>query len=61
MPKTSDAQLRANLKYQQEKCHMAAVKFFPADEELWEHLCANEPKSTYMKNLIRDDMERSGK
>lgn len=58
MPKTSDAQLRATLKYQQDKCHMTNVKFFPKDEDLWEHLCDNEPKATYIKGLIRDDMER---
>ncbi len=39
------------------------VDFPPTDAELWEHLqkLPKGQKQTYIKNLIRADMERSGK
>ena len=57
MPKTSEAMLRAIAKYQQENCKVVSVKFFPSDMELYDHICGYEQKSTYIKELIRRDME----
>ena len=43
----SDAQKKAN----------EALRFYPAEAELWEHLCEQENKAGYLKDLIRKDME----
>ena len=54
--KTSDAQIRATMKYR-EKMHRLTLDFSPAEKELWEHLQAQPQKATYIKNLIRQDMK----
>ena len=53
----SDAQRRADLKYKKEKTHQLAIRFFPKDERLWEHLQSQPRKAEYIKRLIREDME----
>lgn len=57
--KTSEAQLRAVKKYK-EKTKKMTLDFAPTEMELWEHI-ENQPlkKQTYIKSLIRADMERS--
>lgn len=57
MPKTSDAQLRAVKKYQ-EKTKRITIRFFPAEMELWQHIQSQPKKQTYIKDLIRKDMEQ---
>ncbi|MBR3385857.1 MAG: hypothetical protein IKG69_11760 [Atopobiaceae bacterium] len=54
----TDAQRRANSKYRRENTHSFSMRFFPSEEELWEHLEAQERKTEYVKALIRADMER---
>lgn len=58
--KTSDAQLRAAQKYKREKVKRITVDFSPAESELWEHIQQQPKKQTYIKSLIRADMERGG-
>lgn len=53
----SEAQLRANRKYK-EKVKKVLVEFYPTETDLWEHLQAQEKKQTYIKNLIRADMNK---
>ena len=53
----TDAQKRAAAKYKREKTHSFSLRFFPADEELWEHLQRQARKAEYLKRLIREDME----
>lgn len=53
----SDAQKRAVSKYKREKTHAFTLRFFPADDELWEHLQQQPRKAEYIKRLIREDME----
>lgn len=54
---TSDAQIRAVTKYKQ-KVKRFSVEFCPTEYELWEHLQAQPRKQTYIKDLIRRDIER---
>jgi len=56
--KTSAAQLRAAQKYKREKIKRITVDFSPAEAEMWEHLNRQPKKQTYIKDLIRADIER---
>ena len=53
----SDAQKKAAAKYKREKTHAFTIRFFPADQELWEHLQSQPRKAEYIKRLIRNDKE----
>ena len=53
--KTSDAQMRAVQKYKQ-KLKRAYIEFYPAEEDLFEHLQNRPKKQSYLKDLIRADM-----
>lgn len=55
--KTSDAQYRASQKYKKEKIKRITVDFSPLESELWEHIQNQPKKQTYIKALIRADME----
>lgn len=57
MPKTSEAQLKAVSKYRQ-KLKRITIDFYPADEEMWEHIQNQPKKQTYIKDLIRADMKK---
>ena len=59
--KITPAQQRALDKYKA-KVNRFTVDFPPADMELWEHLqkIPKGQKQTYIKALIRADMERGG-
>lgn len=54
---TSEAQRRAIQKYRK-KVNRITIDFSPAESELWEHIQSQEKKQTYIKNLIRVDMEK---
>ena len=54
--KTSEAQLRAVMKYR-EKVNRITLDFFPTDADLWQHIQAQPKKATYIKDLIRKDMK----
>lgn len=53
----SEAQRRATKKYK-EKVKRITVDFYPTELDLWEHIQAQDKKQTYIKDLIRADMER---
>ena len=53
--KTSDAQMRAVQKYKQ-KVKRVTLEFHPSEEEMWEHIQNQPKKQTYVKDLIRKDM-----
>lgn len=55
----SDAQKRAVAKYQKEKTNLFQIRFYPADSDIYEHLCEQPNKAGYIKQLIRADMERN--
>ena len=52
-----EAQKRAKKKYQS-KVKRFTVDFYPTESELWEHLQSQPKKQTYIKDLIRADIER---
>lgn len=54
---TSEAQRRAVTKYKQ-KVKRITIDFAPTETELWEHLQNQEKKQTYIKKLIRNDLEK---
>lgn len=53
----SEAQKKALGKYKA-NVKRFTVDFPPSDMELWEHLQNQPKKQTYIKDLIRADMER---
>lgn len=55
---TSEAQLKAVKKYK-EKVKRITVDFYPADADIWEHIQNQPKKQTYIKDLIRADIEKS--
>ena len=55
--KTSDAHLRAVKKYK-EKVKRITLDFHPTEQDLWDHVQTQEKKQTYIKDLIRKDIER---
>ena len=56
----SEAQRKAVKKYK-EKVKRITVDFYPAEEELWEHIQQQPKKQTYIKDLIRADIESKEK
>ena len=53
----TEAQKRANKKYR-EKSNRLTIDFYPTDSDLWNHIQSQPKKQTYIKNLIRADMEK---
>lgn len=59
---TSEAQKRANRKYRQRimaegKLKRILLEFYPSEGELYEWAKANKPTATYLKRLIKEDMD----
>lgn len=57
-PKTTAAQRKAVTKYK-EKVKRITIDFHPTESAMWEHINQQPKKQTYIKDLIRADMERS--
>lgn len=57
MTKTSEAQLKAVAKYKQ-KVKRITLEFHPTEEDLWQHIQNQPKKQTYIKDLIRKDMNK---
>lgn len=53
----SESQKKAVKNYKK-KVKRITVDFYPTEEELWDHIQSQEKKQTYIKNLIREDMEK---
>jgi hypothetical protein len=53
----SEAQKKAIKKYR-EKVNRICIDFSPAEEDLWNHIQSQPKKQTYIKDLIRKDMEK---
>lgn len=53
----SEAQRKAIKKYKQ-KINRITIDFYPAEEELWQQIQSKEKKQTYIKALIRADIEK---
>lgn len=53
----TDAQKRAQENYRKKSVKQIAVRFYPADAEVWEWLQSRENRQGYIRGLIRADME----
>lgn len=53
----SEAQRRAIANYKT-KVKRITIDFSPAESDMWEHIQSQEKKQTYIKALIRADMEK---
>ena len=53
----TEAQKKAVKKYK-EKVKRMTIEFSPAEAELYEHIQQQSKKQTYIKDLIRADMQR---
>ena len=56
---TSEAQKKARRNYKK-KLNRITIDFSPTEAELWDHIQKQPKKQTYIKGLIRADMERGG-
>ena len=54
---TSEAQRKANKNYRK-KLNRITFDFSPAEELLWQHIQNQPKKQTYIKDLIRKDMNK---
>lgn len=54
---TSEAQKKAVKKYK-EKVKRMTIEFYPSEMELYEHILKQSKKQTYVKDLIRADMNK---
>ena len=57
MAKTSEAQLKAIKEYRK-NTKKIQIEFSPTEMDMWDHLQAQDKKQTYIKNLIRADMNK---
>ena len=55
----TEAQKRAQAKYNKANVRQTAVRFYPSERDMWEWLERQSNKAGYIKELIRADMERS--
>ena len=53
----TEAQRRAQEAYRKRSVKQVAVRFYPAEDELWAWLSSQGNKAGYIKGLIRADME----
>ena len=56
--KTGEAQRRAIENYKKKSVKRLTVDFYPTEADIYEHLSKQEKKQTYIKNLIREDMNK---
>jgi hypothetical protein len=54
----SEAQKRANAKYQKNNVKQIITRFYPGDMELYEWVKSQPGMGEYVRGLIREDMER---
>lgn len=54
----SEALKRAKKKYN-EKVKTQTIQFYPTEQDLIDHLNKQPQKQTYIKNLIRQDMNKA--
>ena len=57
-PTTTEAQLRAKKNYRGKGKRMT-IDFYPQEMDLVEWIAQHGPKQTYIKDLIRKDMEQN--
>ena len=55
---TSEAQKRASTNYRKRHVKNVTVAFYPADKEMFEWLDSQGGRASYIKRLIKEDMEK---
>lgn len=55
----TEAQNRANAAYRKKHVKQVNVKFYPSEAPLLEYLDTKGGRASYLKKLLREDMERS--
>lgn len=55
---TSKAQIEANKRYRKRSVKQFSTAFYPNDYDIWEWLNEQSSKAGYIKQLIREDMEK---
>ena len=55
---TTEAQKRATENYRKKNVKQISLRFFPAEHDLYEWARSQENTAGYLKQLIREDMER---
>jgi hypothetical protein len=55
----SKAQLEANKRYRKNNVKNITVAFYPADVDILAYLDSKGGRSSYIKKLIREDMEKA--
>lgn len=55
----NEAKRKANKKYKAAKVKRVMVEFYPTDADLLEQIEKQPQKQTYIKNLIRADIEKN--
>ena len=53
----SEAQRKA-IKNYRKKLNRITIDFSPAEEEMWQHIQNQPKKQTYIKDLIKNDMNK---
>lgn len=53
----TEAQKKAKAKYKA-KVNRFTVDFYPTEADIYEHFSNQDKKQTYLKNLIREDMNK---
>lgn len=53
----TEAQKRAQAKYNKNNVRQTAIRFYPSERDMWEWLEKQPNKAGYIKQLIRADME----
>lgn len=56
--KSSEAQLRASKNYKERNVKRLTIDFYPTDADIYEHLQNQPKKQTYIKDLIRADLNK---
>lgn len=57
----SDAQKKATNEYRKKHVKQVTVRFYPSEQDLFEHMEKQGGRAAYIKGLIRADMEKDGK
>lgn len=57
----TEAQKKAQARYNKQNVKRLVTSFYPADSELYEHVMKHENKAGYIKELIRKDLENGSK
>lgn len=56
---SSEAHIKASAKYRRENAYRLTVDFYPTDQALIDQLKSVSNKQGYIKQLIRNDIEKS--